>query len=402
MHLNLNIWIWILLLPVFNGCNETVTHQIKPNGIPGGYKIRHTAIYNYYDTISLINKPDSKSVFFLQDAQYLNAKDDFKDNGDSTITDPVTGLMWTKYLTPKLTPEEASVYLHHMNRGKYKDWRIPGIKELFSIIDYSGQVFGDKSVRVFINTKYFDQPIGKMDRGEREIDAQTWSSTNCQSVTMGKDSSRYGVNFIDGRIKAYPITEPYSGKPNKLHFRFVRGNPYYGYNKYIDNGDGTITDEATGLMWQKADSKTPFDWKSALEYASNLNLADHHDWRLPNVKELQSIVEYENNIDESGKASISALFHTSKRNLPDGTLNYPYYWSSTTLLDGPEPGNQAAYVCFGKASAFFNGQYVDAHGTGAVRSDLKYLQHTNYPITFGPQGDLVYVRNYVRCVRNVK
>ena len=396
----LKILIFILL--GFSGCKKPDTNQVNVNGIPDGYKIRHTGVYNYYDTVSVISNPGGQSVFLFQDAKYYDVSDNFTDNGDGTIEDNVTGLMWTKNLTPKLTLEEAKVYLNQINAVKYNDWRIPGIKELFSLIDYSGQVFGDKSIRLFIDTKYFDQPTGNTAIGEREIDAQTWSSTECQSLTMGKDKSRYGVNFIDGRIKAYPITEPFSGKPNKMHFRFVRGNLYYGYNKFIDNGDGTITDEATGLTWQQEDSKAALDWKSALVYADNLNLASHNDWRLPTIKELQSLAVYDNNVDKSEKASISELFQTSKRNNPDGSLNFPYYWSSTTLLDGPQPGNQAAYVCFGKASAFFNGQYVDAHGTGAVRSDLKYLQHANYPISFGPQGDLVYVRNYVRCVRNVK
>ncbi len=400
MNMYLKILIFILL--GFSGCKKTDINQVNVNGITGGYKIRHTGVYKYYDTISVISNPKSQSVFFIQDAKNYDVSDNFIDNGDGTITDKVTGLMWTKNLTPKLRLEDVKVNLSQINAGKYNDWRIPSIKELFSLIDYTGQVFGDKSIRLFIDTTYFNQPLGNTAIGEREIDAQTWSSTDCQSMTMGKDKSRYGVNFIDGRIKAYPITEPFSGLPNKLHFRFVRGNLHYGYNKFIDNGDGTITDEATGLIWQKEDSKIALDWKSALEYARNLNLVDHNDWRLPTIKELQSLVVYENQVDETGNASISELFQTSRRNNPNGTLNYPYYWSSTTLLDGPQPGNQAAYVCFGKASAFFNGQYVDAHGTGAVRSDLKYLQHANYPILFGPQGDLVYVRNYVRCVRNVK
>jgi hypothetical protein len=381
---------------------NTASAQIKMKSITGTYTIRHTGVYKYYDTIAAIKKPDSRSVFLIQDAANYTESIDFIDNGDSTIADNITGLMWTKYLTPKCTLEEANHFLIQLNKGKHNDWRIPGIKELFSLTDYSGQVLGDKSVRLFINTTYFNQSLGSTRNGEREIDAQTWSSTECNSITMGKDKSRYGVNFVDGRLKAYPIVEPFSGQPNKMHFRFVRGNPYYGINKFVDNGDGTITDESTGLMWQKEDSQSALDWKSSLAYAKKLNVGNHNDWRLPTIKELQSIVEYENNIDKSGRASISPLFQSSKRNNPDGTFNYPYYWSSTTLLDGPQPGNQAAYVCFGKASAYFNGRYVDAHGTGAVRSEYKYEQHTSYPISFGPQGDLVYVRNYVRCVRNVK
>ncbi len=74
--------------------------------------------------------------------------------------------------------------------------------------------------------------------------------------------------------------------------RYVRGNPAYGRNDFHDNGDGTITDHATGLMWQKVDSGQGMDWGHALSYAANLKLAGHTDWRLPNAKELQSIVDY--------------------------------------------------------------------------------------------------------------
>jgi hypothetical protein len=384
------------------GCQATHVRQTEHSGISGGYRIRHTGVFSFYDTTSVINRPASHSVFAHQDAQSFPGTDNYIDHGDGTITDLVTGLTWTKSLTSKQTLEEATVSLALLNTGQHNDWRIPTIKELYSLIDYSGQAYGDRSIRLFIDTTYFNQPLGNVAGGEREIDAQTWSSTECKSLTMGKDRSRYGVNYVDGRLKAYPITDPFSGKPNKLYFRFVRGNHHYGYNKFTDNQNGTITDEATGLMWQQGDSEAELDWKSALRYAEELNLAGLSGWRLPTIKELQSIVVYENQVDECRSASISALFKTSQRSDPDGSLNFPYYWSSTTLLDGPRPGNQAAYVCFGKASAFFHGQYVDAHGTGAVRSDVKYLQEVAYPIVFGPQGDLVYAKNYVRCVRNLK
>jgi len=44
----------------------------------------------------------------------------------------------------------------------------------------------------------------------------------------------------------------------------VRGNTEYGENNYVDNGDGTISDLATGLMWQKADDGVSKDWEKHL------------------------------------------------------------------------------------------------------------------------------------------
>ena len=60
-------------------------------------------------------------------------------------------------------------------------------------------------------------------------------------------------------IKGYPKTVP-GGRVTLLYARYVRGNPAYGKNDFHDNGDGTITDLATGLMWQKADSGKGMNW----------------------------------------------------------------------------------------------------------------------------------------------
>jgi hypothetical protein len=75
--------------------------------------------------------------------------------------------------------------------------------------------------------------------------------------------------------------------------RCVRGNSDYGINHFIDHGDGTITDTATGLMWMQDDSGDANDWQEALAYAESLDHAGYEDWRLPNAKKLQSIVGYE-------------------------------------------------------------------------------------------------------------
>lgn len=61
---------------------------------------------------------------------------------------------------------------------------------------------------------------------------------------------------------------------------------------YTDNGDGTVTDNVTGLMWQQAVPATTYDWADAVAYCPTLTLAGHSDWRLPSMIELVSIVDY--------------------------------------------------------------------------------------------------------------
>jgi hypothetical protein len=60
---------------------------------------------------------------------------------------------------------------------------------------------------------------------------------------------------------------------------------------YTDNGDGTVTDNVTGLMWQQAVSATTYTWVQAVAYCPTLRLAGHSDWRLPSRIELVSIVD---------------------------------------------------------------------------------------------------------------
>jgi len=67
-------------------------------------------------------------------------------------------------------------------------------------------------------------------------------------------------------------------------------------NDFVDNGDGTITDEATGLMWQKSGSLGTKTWARGQKYVKRLNkdlFAGYSDWRLPTIEELASLVERE-------------------------------------------------------------------------------------------------------------
>jgi hypothetical protein len=79
---------------------------------------------------------------------------------------------------------------------------------------------------------------------------------------------------------------------------------------------GTVTDERTGLVWQQQDDGQIRTWETAIAYCEGLSLAGQSDWRLPNVKELESITD-----DGRYNPSIDPIFTGTKAS---------YYWSSTT------------------------------------------------------------------------
>jgi len=227
---------------------------------------------------------------------------------------------------------------------------------------------------------------------------------------MNGDFTVFGVNFADGRIKGYGTTMP-GGSEKLFEVRFVRGNTDYGLNNFTDNNDGTITDSVTELMWSKDDCGTGLNWEEALDwiYQKNQeNYLGYNDWRLPNAKELQSIVDYTRSPQTTNSAAIDPLFNVTQIIDEGGGTNYPFYWTGTTHADG-NPQTlyvKAVYVAFGEALGFMeqppgSGNYVlmDVHGAGAQRSDPKQGDPNNYPHGFGPQGDVIRIYNYVRLVR---
>ncbi len=85
---------------------------------------------------------------------------------------------------------------------------------------------------------------------------------------------------------------------------------------YTDNGNGTVTDNNTGLIWQQEDDGLTRYWEEALTYCEDLVLGGESDWRLPNIKELSSLTDrtvYDPAIDSNYFSSTESF----------------WYWSST-------------------------------------------------------------------------
>ena len=131
----------------------------------------------------------------------------------------------------------------------------------------------------------------------------------------------------DGTVEADCLTVPSPGQDGQLQ------NGISNTDRFVDNNDGTVTDTATGLMWTKdtvdangIDGVTTDDninWCAALAACEGLDFSGHTDWRLPNIRELESIVDY-------GRVpTIDPVF-----DLTEGFV----YWSSTSYDEDGRSG----------------------------------------------------------------
>lgn len=380
----------------------------------GGYPIVDTNQTTFFSNDGKISAPAYGEDFYGQDASHDGNQQDYTDNGDGTVTDNVTGLVWQQDPGAKLTWPEAVDQLDAFNEaalGGYSDWRIPTMKELFSLVDMSGNTgMSSSSSTPYINTDYFVFEYGDAVGESRFIDSQILTSTIYDSTTLGGNTTVFGFNFADGRIKGYEIDKDF-------YCYYVRGNTSYGMNLFVDNGDETITDEATSLMWTQNDSgyynagdiaDGTMDWQTALEWVEEMNAENflgYSDWRLPNIKELQSLTDYSKSPIVTNEPAIDSVFYCTPILNYLGEDDYGYYWSGTThddLSASQIQYNAASYMVFGNALGEMNNQSVDAHGAGSQKSDPKTGDRADYPgpDSNAPQGDEQRVYNMVRLVRD--
>jgi hypothetical protein len=434
---------------------------------PVPYPVVDTGQEACYDTRREIVPPKRGEPFYGQDAQHAGRTPSYALSADGlTVADRVTGLTWqrspdtdrngTLDRADKLKLSQAQglpATLNAARFGGFSDWRLPTIKELYSLIrfdgvDPSGPETDPDRLKPFIDTAFFKFAYGNTDKGERLIDSQYASCTKYVGKSFKGFDKLFGVNFADGRIKGYDLLMPGGGQEKTFFVQCVRGNPKYGVNEFRDNGDGTVTDRATGLMWAKGDSGKGMDWEAALAWVQARNGAGylgHRDWRLPNAKELQSLVDYARSPDTTASPALSPVFACTAITNEIGKTDYPYYWSGTTHASAVA-GGSAVYVAFGRAAGWPSGkpgqgggpgrggpggggpgagrpdrggpreggpppfdgqtsgsanrQFTDVHGAGSQRSDPKTGDASAFPYGRGPQGDVIRINNFVRCVRD--
>lgn len=242
-------------------------------------------------TTSYTNTPGEDADYNINPPFYLN-------NGNGTITDTITGLMWQQIDGGEMTFDKATTYANDLVLGGFSDWRMPTVLELHSILHL------DRN-NPALNTTYFTSPT-----------AQYWWSGQKQV----NDATKAWCANAGGGIGNHPISETVSaGGTKKFHVRAVRdvSPPTTIATRFLDNKNGTTTDQLTGLIWQQVptDSMT---WEQALITAEALTLGGSSLWRMPNIKELQSISE-------------ATIYNPSINKTYFSGISTTQFWSSTSL-----------------------------------------------------------------------
>ena len=130
--------------------------------------------------------------------------------------------------------------------------------------------------------------------------------------------------------------------------------------RFVDNGDNTVTDTVTCLQWQKATMDSDnngkpdlLTWQQALAASENLNLAGHSDWRLPDIMELKPLVDF----SRDNPAIVPVFVSTTQSDF--------YYWSSTTYAGAPSNAWTYPYFAGLKSNKIKSGEgYVRAVRSG--------------------------------------
>lgn len=214
-------------------------------------------------------------------------------NDWAMVRDEITGLTWEvktdhddihnidDTYTWQGAQDNFITRLNNDNFGGYADWRLPTIKELNAITS-KGWYNTAVNQHYFPNIKYSTS-------APRLV---YWSSTTAVTSDSSDSGLAWFLDFQDGDI----YFRNNGDKNNENYVLAVRGRQIN--STFVDNEDGTVTDIATGLMWQQAGptnqdgSAKSMLWEEALTYCEELELAGKDDWRLPNINELQSIVDY--------------------------------------------------------------------------------------------------------------
>ncbi|MBN1944666.1 MAG: DUF1566 domain-containing protein [Bradymonadales bacterium] len=217
------------------------------------------------------------------------------------VVDQVTGLWWQRAVpNDELDWWEARDFCAALELADWSDWRLPSRVELVTLLDL------DELDPTIDAGAFPDTPSDFF-----------WSSSPVPFLNLA-----YGVRFELGFIYDH---DPYgSGR-----VRCVRG-AYTAPELRYTSDDLTVTDSLAGLQWQRQ-TESARVWLEALAACQDSDLGSFEDWRLPTLKELQTLVD-----DRRLQPSIDVVA------FPDTPSEW--YWSSTPIRYPPDEGWATSYT----------------------------------------------------------
>jgi len=286
----------------------------------------------------------------------------FTDNSDGSVTDNLTGLVWLRdancYLATPWTSAVSEV--HALASGqcsltdgsKAGDWRMPNLIEMESIIDASaanpaltpGHPFRNVSTTPYwTSTSYFGGQSGSPNAWAVRLTDGIYVNDTVQNAKTGSLGVWAVRGSVHGAVKLQ-ASGLFVGYQAGDDGTVQTGVPLVG-SRFIENGNGTVTDSQTGLVWMKQVDCIKGDWPTVVATARTLasgqcSLTDGStagQWRVPNRKEMQSLADRNQNNEAY---YLSNTFRNSDQSVFQPAVftnmyDLLYYWTSTT--DAADP-----------------------------------------------------------------
>jgi len=271
----------------------------------------------------------------------------------SCVRDNVTGLVWEVKTTTG--PHAITVKGTWQNRNTLADttnteglcgitdWRVPSLTELLTIVNNGRQ------------NPAFDLP--RFPNGKSQ---SYWTSDPISGVA----TNAWTVNFFAGIGNS-------KAKTSNFQVRLVSGAyaaSKFDAARFVDNGDGTVSDVVTGLMWKRCPeglsggdcnngSASTLVWGGSMKAARDSVYAGYDDWRLPNMKEMQTLVD----VTKNNPAQDTSVFPN-----PNNVLEY---WTSS-LTKKANPVSQSYRINFQRGLSQFVARTGSQNAQWLVRDDI--------------------------------
>ena len=271
----------------------------------------------------------------------------------SCVRDNVTGLVWeiktptgTHSFNNKGTWQNRNTLSDTTNAEGLcglTNWRVPSLTELLTIVNNGRQ------------NPAFDVP--RFPNGKSQ---SYWTS----NPVSGVGTNAWTVNFFAGIGNS-------KAKTSNFQVRLVSGDyaaSQFDAARFVDNSDGTVSDVVTGLMWKRCPeglsgedcsngSASTLVWGGSMKAARDSTYAGYDDWRLPNMKEMQTLVDVTKN---------NPALNTSVFPNPNNVLNY---WTSS-LAKKTSPVTQSYRINFQRGLSEFKVRTGSQNAQWLVRDDI--------------------------------